>query len=121
MPRRKIDIIPQTVALSYSPNRGLYDDELHFLFRGTNEDTLHKVFTKFCAGEYRAAAYFEILREEDAKFINGHSTHRFAVRMIDPDFNFMTADTMMILISAIFQNTIKCTVEIMDLNHFLNV
>lgn len=121
MTKKKDDVIPQTVALSYSPNRGLYDDELHFLFRGTNEKTLNTVFTKFCAGEYRVATDFEILREEDAKYIDGHSTHRFAVRMISPDFNFMNADTMMILISAIFQSTIPCTVEIMDLNHFLNV
>lgn len=118
---KKVDLSSQTVALSFSPNRGLYDDELHFLFRGTNEKTLYKVFTKFCAGEYRAATDFEILREEDAKFIDGHSTHRFAVRMVDPDFNFMHPDTMMILISAIFKSTVSCTVEIMDLNHFLNI
>jgi hypothetical protein len=119
--RRKVDVIPQTIALSYSPTRGIYDNELHFLFRGTDAETLYKVFTKFCAGEYRAATDFEILKEEDAKFINGHSTHRFAVRMIDPDYNFMNADTMMVLISAIFHNTIPCTVEIMDIVHFLNV
>ncbi len=119
--REKRKPLPQIIALSYVPNRGLYDNELHFLFRGTTEHTLNKVFTKFCAGEYRIAEGFEIIREEDAKYINGHSSSRYAVKMIEPDFNFMNIDSMMILISALFKGTVDCTVEIMQINHFLNI
>lgn len=118
---KKYKVTFQIIALSYCPNRGLYDDELHFMFRGTDEETLKKVFTKFCCGEYRLASDFEIIEEQDVKYINGHSTRRFAVKMIEPDFNFMNIDSMMILISALLKSTINCTVDIMDMDHFLNI
>ena len=119
--RKKYKSIPQTIALSYCPNRGLYDDELHFLFRGTNESTLNKVFDKFCAGEYRIAEGYEIIHEEDVAYILGHATRRLAVKMINPDFNFMNIESMMILISELLHSTVECTVTLMDLDHFLNV